>query len=122
MKSENIDIKKTRDIILKTKILIINGNVIISSNDIAEITNKRHNNVLKDIREEKDSLKNIDATLLKDNLGRNLFEESFYTDKKGRLQPNFLLTKFGIIQIMGRYNSCVGRLLIERVEEIESSI
>lgn len=122
MKSENIDIKKTRDIILKTKMLIINGNVIISSNDIAEITNKRHNNVLKDIREEKDSLKNIDATLLKDNLGRNLFEESFYTDKKGRLQPNFLLTKFGIIQIMGRYNSCVGRLLIERVEEIESSI
>lgn len=122
MKSENIDIKKTIDIILKTKMLIINGNVIISSNDIAEITNKRHNNVLKDIREEKDSLKNIDATLLKDNLGRNLFEESFYTDKKGRLQPNFLLTKFGIIQIMGRYNSCVGRLLIERVEEIESSI
>ena len=122
MKYENIDIKKTRDIILKTKMLIINGNVIISSNDIAEITNKRHNNVLKDIREEKDSLKNIDATLLKDNLGRNLFEESFYTDKKGRLQPNFLLTKFGIIQIMGRYNSCVGRLLIERVEEIESSI
>ena len=120
MKSENIDIKKTIDIILKTKMLIINGNVIISSNDIAEITNKRHNNVLKDIREEKDSLKNIDATLLKDNLGRNLFEESFYTDKKGRLQPNFLLTKFGIIQIMGRYNSCVGRLLIERVEEIES--
>lgn len=122
MKSENIDIKKTRDTIRKTKMLIINGDVTISSNDIAEITNKRHNNVLKDIREEKDSLKNIDATLLKDNLGRNLFEEGFYTDKKGRLQPNFLLTKFGIIQIMGRYNSCVGRLLIERVEEIESSI
>lgn len=123
MKNKNIDIKKIRKDVYRINILVINDNVVITSNDIAEITGKRHNNVLKDIREEVDSLKNIDVTLLEDKFGRKLFEESAYTDKKGRLQPNFLVTKFGIIQIMmGRYNSCVGRLLLERIEEIENTI
>lgn len=122
MKNKNIDIKKIRKDVQRINILVIDGNVIIASNDIAEITGKRHNNVLKDIREEEEGLKNIDVTLLRDKFGRKLFEESAYTDKKGRLQPNFLVTKFGIIQIMGRYNSCVGRLLIERIEEIENTI
>lgn len=108
MKNKNIDIKKIRKDVYRINISVINNNVIIASNDIAEITGKRHNNVLKDIREEEESLKNIDVALLEDKFGRKLFEESFYTDKKGRLQPNFLVTKFGIIQIMGRYNSCVG--------------
>lgn len=122
MKNKNIDIKKIRKDVQRINILVINDNVVMSSNDISEITGKRHKNVVKDIREEVDSLKNIDVTLLEDKFGRKLFEESVYTDKKGRLQPNFLLTKFGIIQIMGRYNSCVGRLLIERIEEIENTI
>lgn len=82
MKNKNIDIKKIRKDVQRINILVINGNVIISSNDIAEITDKRHNNVLKDIREEEESLKNIDVALLEDKFGRKLFEESFYTDKK----------------------------------------
>lgn len=122
MKNKNIDIKKIRKYAYRINILVINDNVVITSNDIAEITGKRHKNVLKDIREEEEGLKNIDVTLLEDKFGRKLFEKSSYTDKKGRLQPNFLVTKFGIMQIMGRYNSCVGRLLIERIEEIENTI
>ncbi len=62
-----------------------NGKVVVSSRDIARVFGKRHDNVLKDVRELKVS----------EEFGLLNFEESSYTNEQNKQQPEYLVTRDG---------------------------
>ena len=71
-------------IVIMNELLDIRGEQTMSSLQIAEITSKRHDAVLRDIR-----------NLLEQGVDVHNFVETFYTDKSNRQSPCYQLTKTG---------------------------
>lgn len=90
------------------------SNLTISSMEVAEMMNKEHYNVMRDIRKYKKYLEAPDNApiakttsefiegLFKNELTSNnklnvadFFQEAFYTDSQGKMQPYFTITKKG---------------------------
>ena len=90
-------------------------NLILSSSDgrmssleIAELTSKRHDSILRDIR-----------NLLNQGVNAHNFVEVEYTDKKGEKRPCFNLTKKGCLILASGYDAKLRERIIDRWEELE---
>ena len=81
----------------------------ISSLEIAEITGKRHDAILRDIR-----------NLLKQGVDAHNFVETYYTDKSNRQKPCFQLTKKGSLVLASGYDALLRERIIDRWEVLET--
>lgn len=81
----------------------------MSSLQIAEITGKRHDAILRDIR-----------NLLEQGVAAHNFVGSEYTDKTGRVLPCYQLTKKGCLILASGYNAKLREKIIDRWEDLES--
>lgn len=81
----------------------------MSSLEIAEVTGKRHDAVLRDIR-----------NLLEQGVAAHNFVESCYTDKSNKKSPCFNLTKKGCLILASGYNAVLREKIIDRWEALET--
>lgn len=81
----------------------------MTSLQIAEVTDKRHDNIIRDIRGLLD--KGIDALN---------FEESYYVNTQNKRQPMYVLTKKGCLILASGYNPLLREKIIDRWEELEN--
>lgn len=80
----------------------------MSSLEIAELTGKRHDAILRDIR-----------NLLNQGVNAHNFVEVEYTDKKGEKRPCYELTKKGCLILASGYDAKLREKIIDRWEELE---
>lgn len=80
----------------------------MTSREVAEITGKRHADVLRDIKDEIEKLENKGLDT------ERIFALSEYSDNTGRKLPQYDLTKEGVLQLAARYDAVVRFKLIER--------
>lgn len=83
----------------------------MTSLEIAEVTGKRHDSVLRDIR-----------NLLSQGVDAHNFVETSYTDKANRQQKCFTLTKKGCLILASGYDALLREKIINRWEELENQI
>lgn len=81
----------------------------MTSLEIAEVTGKRHDAVLRDIR-----------NLLKQGVAAHNFVETSYTDKSNRKSPCYELTKKGCLILASGYDALLREKIINRWEELET--
>ena len=93
-----------------TQIVNINKVQTITSLEIAELTGKKHKDLMKAIR-------NMEPAWLKVN-GRN-FALVDYKDAKGELRPCYSLTKTECLYIATKFNDEARAKLVLRWEELE---
>ena len=80
----------------------------MSSLQIAEVTGKRHDAILRDIR-----------NLLEQGVGRHNFVESSYYNSQNKMQPCYSLTIKGCLILASGYNALLREKIINRWEELE---
>lgn len=80
----------------------------MSSLEIAELTGKRHDAILRDIR-----------NLLNQGVNAHNFVEVEYTDKKGEKRPCYELTKKGCLILASGYDAKLREKIIDRWGELE---
>ena len=83
----------------------------MTSLEIAEVTGKRHDSVLRDIR-----------NLLLQGIDAHNFVEASYTDKANRQQKCFTLTKKGCLILASGYDALLREKIINRWEELENQV
>lgn len=81
----------------------------MSSFEIAELTGKRHDAILRDIR-----------GLLSQGVDAHNFVETYYVDKANRKSPCFNLTKKGCLILASGYDAKLREKIIDRWEELET--
>ena len=87
---------------------ILGNENIMTSLEISEITGKRHDQILRDIRDEIEKLE-------KQGIGaEHIFVLGEYLDKNNQKRPMFNLTKEGVLQLAARYDAVVRFKLIEK--------
>lgn len=80
----------------------------MSSIEVSELTGKRHDAILRDIR-----------NLLGQGVNAHNFVEVEYVDKKGEARPCFELTKKGCLILASGYDAKLREKIIDRWEELE---
>lgn len=91
-----------------------NGEVVVSSLDIAELTGKRHADVMRDIR--------VEVSNLGEELGQRIFSQSYYTNKQNKKQPCYEFSKKGAMQLALKYDAMTRFKVIEYIEMLESEL
>ena len=87
---------------------ILGNENIMTSLEISEITGKRHDQILRDIRDEIEKLE-------KQGIGaEHIFVLGEYLDKNNQKRPMYNLTKEGVLQLAARYDAVVRFKLIEK--------
>lgn len=84
----------------------------MTSLELAEIVGKRHDNVMRDIRNEVESL-GEEAALI--------FEESTYKDGNNQSRPCYIFGKDGAMQLALKYDALTRRRVIVKIEELEKA-
>ena len=79
----------------------------MTSMQIAEVTGKRHADIMRDIRDE------IEKLAAGGISNERKFALVGYTDTKGEKRPCYQLTKEGVLQLAARYDAVVRAKLIE---------
>jgi anti-repressor protein len=82
----------------------------MTSRELAEITGKRHDHVIRDIRNEIETLGEINAPIF------GLVE---YQDAKGENRPQYIFGKKGAMQLALKYDAVTRYKVIEKLEELE---
>ena len=82
----------------------------ITSLEVAELTGKRHDSILRDIR-------NILSQM--DEISLHNFVESTYTSDRGKEYPMFNLTKEGCLCLVSGYDANLRMKIINRWKELE---
>lgn len=80
----------------------------MTSLEIAEVTGKRHDSILRDIR-----------NILSQGVDAHNFVETSYTDKSNRQQKCYTLTKKGCLILASGYDVILREKIINRWEELE---
>lgn len=88
-------------------------NVQMTSLDVAELTGKEHRNVMRDIRNEMNEL-GAEVSLL-------IFEQSIYTNERGREYECYSFGKDGAMQLALKYDATTRYKVIKRIEELENN-
>lgn len=83
----------------------ING---MNSLQIAEVTGKRHDAVLRDIR-----------NILSSGAGAHNFVEASYNDKQGKVRPMYELTPKGCLILASGYDVVLREKIIDKLEEYQ---
>ena len=81
----------------------------MTSLEIAEVTGKRHDSVLRDIR-----------NIISQGVDAHNFVETSYTDKANRQQKCYMLTKKGCLILASGYDALLREKIINRWEELET--
>ena len=122
-----IDINKIRDIaeikdyISTLELMLKEGEIHLNSKQIAELTNKSHKRVIEDIEQEMNKLATLDKSLLYDEVsGSPIFRLSKYRDEQNKDRKLYILNKNGIYQILARYSPFVRRVIISRIDFLET--
>lgn len=89
-------------------IISITPTQTMSSLQIAELTGKRHDAILRDIR-----------NLLEQGVAAHNFVETSYTDKSNRQSPCYQLTKIGCLILASGYSAILREKIINRWMELE---
>lgn len=89
-------------------IISITPTQTMSSLQIAELTGKRHDDILRDIR-----------NLLEQGVAAHNFVETSYTDKSNRQSPCYQLTKIGCLILASGYSAILREKIINRWMELE---
>jgi phage regulator Rha-like protein len=97
---------------METTTMIKTTNQTMSSLEIAQIAEKRHNDVLKAIRK-------MEPAWEKVNEGKFSLVE--YTDAKGEKRPQFLLTATECLYVAAKFNDETRARLVLRWEELEKA-
>ena len=100
----NIDLQTRQSL----KITSIHETDKMNSLQIAEITGKRHDAVLRDIR-----------NLLQQGIAPHNFVESTYEDANQRNRPCYYLTKKGCLILASGYDAKLREKIIDRWEQLE---
>lgn len=87
------------------------ADVQMTSLDIAELVGKEHKNVMRDIRNEIESLGN--------EIGQLIFEQSTYTNSQNKEQPCYKFGKDGAMQLALKYDAVTRYKVIKHIEELE---
>lgn len=82
----------------------------MTSLELAEVVGKQHAHVMRDIRNEIDSLGEI---------GQSIFGETSYKDQWNREQPCYSFGKDGAMQLALKYDAVTRRKVILKLEELE---
>jgi len=85
--------------------------VKMTSLDLAEITGKDHKQVMKEIRNEIENLRDV--------LAGEIFSLGYYTDKNNQKRPCYEFGKKGAMQLALKYNAVTRYRVIEKIEELE---
>src|SRR5699024_3879553 len=85
----------------------------MTSLDIAEVTGKQHQHILRDIRKEIEDLGN--------EVGQSIFGRTSYRDKSNREKPCFSFGKQGAMQLALKYDAKTRFKVIKRIEELENN-
>ncbi|MGL5426641.1 MAG: Rha family transcriptional regulator [Cetobacterium sp.] len=88
--------------------------VAMTSLQVAELTGKRHDNVMRDIEDESEKL-GVEISQL-------IFEESDYLNERGKTYKVYNLSKKGALQLGARYDAKTRFKMIEKIEELEKGI
>ena len=88
---------------------LIIKNETMTSLEIAEVTGKRHDSILRDIR-----------NILSQGVDAHNFVETSYTDKSNRQQKCYTLTKKGCLILASGYDVILREKIINRWEELET--
>lgn len=91
--------------------LIKSTEIKMTSLDIANVTGKEHKNVMRDIRNEIEELGPATSRLI--------FEQSTYTNERGREYPCYVMGKKGAMQLALKYDPQTRYKVIERIEQLE---
>lgn len=90
---------------------LINDLECIESRIVAEVTGKRHSDVIRDIRSMGKKL--ADANM------RSLWVETNYKDSQGKPRKNYTMTKKGLMLLISKYDDNIRLRIIERLEFLE---
>ena len=93
---------------------------IISSREIAELTGKRHADVMRDIRKQESVYFEVFGSQSADNQNERKFASVKYTDTKGELRNEFQLTKSQCLFIVSGYRTVLRAKIQKRWEDLES--
>ncbi|AJI20584.1 phage antirepressor KilAC domain-containing protein [Priestia megaterium] len=104
----------------KLNVLNQNGQLLVDSREIAEMVEKEHKHLLRDI-------KNYLEILGKSNFGpADFFIESYYTDIQGKPRLHFLMTKKGCDMVANKLTGRKGVIFtatyVSKFEEMESKL
>lgn len=91
---------------------LMKNDVRMTSLDIAELTGKRHADVMRDIRKEIDELGT--------EIGERIFAPTSYKDKSNRDSPCYSFGKDGAMQLALKYDATTRYKVIKRIEELEN--
>lgn len=91
-------------------LMISNEILEMTSLQLAELTGKKHQHIMRDIRNEMDLL---------GDLGASIFGLVNYTDAKGELRPCYRFGKKGAMQLALKYDAVTRFKVIEKIEELE---
>ena len=86
----------------------------MTSLELAKLTNKRHDNIIRDINDE--------ISKLGIGRGQLIFEEIEYLDNRNRKQPMFNMTLDGVLQLGARYDAVIRFNLIQKVKELQTTV
>src|SRR5690625_1505454 len=91
--------------------LIKSTEIKMTSLDIANVTGKEHKNIMRDIRNEIEELG--------EETSRLIFEQSTYTNERGREYPCYEFGKDGAMQLALKYDAKTRYNVIQYVEKLE---
>lgn len=91
---------------------LMNIDIKMTSLDIAEIVEKKHQHIMRDIRNEIETLG--------EEIGQSIFGRTSYTDKSNRQKPCYEFSKDGAMQLALKYDAKTRYKVIKRIEELES--
>ncbi len=83
----------------------------MTSRELADITGKQHAHIMRDIRNEIDSL---------GSEGQSIFGESSYINTQNKEQPCYTFGKDGAMQLALKYDAKTRRKVILKLEELEN--
>lgn len=91
---------------------LITSDIEMSSLDIAEIVGKKHQHVMRDIRNE---IKEIGS-----EIGQSIFGQSSYINAQNKEQPCYKFGKDGAMQLALKYDAKTRYRVIKHIEELEN--
>jgi Rha family phage regulatory protein len=91
---------------------LITKEITMTSLDVAEVTGKRHADLMKDIRKE---IKDIG-----EEIAQGIFALGSYKDKNNQDRPCYKFGKDGAMQLALKYDAKTRYLVIKKIEELEN--
>lgn len=92
---------------------LMTSDIKMTSLDIAEVTGKRHADVMRDLRKEVDELG--------EEIGQRIFALTSYKDRSNREKPCYSFGKDGAMQLALKYDAKTRFKVIKRIEELENN-